>query len=214
MPKSRYIIIKQMTSARTHWDTIYTTKNHNKVSWHQAQSTISLDWILDITSKNDAILDVGSGVSALADNLLEKNYQHLSLLEISQIAIQTMKKRLENHLDHVHFYHENILTFQTNTQFDLWHDRAVFHFLTNEKDQQTYIQKLKQYLKPNGYFLLSTFAPTGPKQCSELNIVQYDSDKITLLLDTDFKLIKTTSEIHPHPDGSTQDFNYFLLQKT
>jgi hypothetical protein len=67
-----------MTSTRTHWDTIYTTKNHNKVSWHQAQSTISLDWILDITSKNDAILDVGSGVSALAANLLEKNYQHLS----------------------------------------------------------------------------------------------------------------------------------------
>ncbi|OIR24947.1 hypothetical protein BGC33_12240 [Bathymodiolus thermophilus thioautotrophic gill symbiont] len=206
--------MKQMTSAHTYWDTIYTTKNHEKVSWHQSQPTISLDWILNITNQNDAILDVGSGVSTLADNLLEKNYQHLSLLEISPMAIQTMKKRLENHLGQVHFYNENILTFQANTQFNLWHDRAVFHFLTHKKDQQTYLQKLKQHLKADGYFLLATFAPTGPKQCSELDIVRYDSNKITLLLGADFKLIKTTSEIHPHPDGSTQDFNYFLLQKT
>lgn len=202
-----------MTDTRTHWDKVYITKNHDKISWHQAQATISLDWILDITNKDDAIIDVGSGVSVLADNLLAQGYQHLSLLEISPNAMQTMKQRLINYSNRVHFYNENILEFQTNIRFNLWHDRAVFHFLTDKKDQKIYIQKLKQHLKSGAYFLLATFSPTGPKRCSELNIVQYDVDKITQLLGSDFELLKTTSEIHPHPNGTTQNFNYFLLQK-
>jgi 2-polyprenyl-3-methyl-5-hydroxy-6-metoxy-1,4-benzoquinol methylase len=168
---------------------------------------------LAYTNKNANIIDVGSGVSILADNLLDEGYTHLSLLELSPTAIQTTQERLKSYSNRVNFYNENILDFQSNTQFDLWHDRAVFHFLTNEKDQQTYLNKLNQYLKPQGYFLLATFAPTGPKQCSDLNIVQYDTDKIVPLLGNNFTLIKTTSETHPHPNGSTQDFNYFLFQK-
>lgn len=207
------IIIKHMTDIRTHWDTIYTTKDHDKVGWHQAQSTISLDWILHIAGKDDAIIDVGSGVSVLADNLLEQGYQNLSLLEISPSAVQTTTERLMDYSNYVHFYNENILEFQTDVRFYLWHDRAVFHFLTDEKQQRTYIDKLKQYLKSGGYFLLATFAPTGPRQCSELNIVKYDVDKITQLLGANFELLKTISETHPHPNGTTQDFNYFLLQK-
>lgn len=202
-----------MTDIRTHWDTLYTNKNHDEMSWHQVQATISLDWILNTVSKDAAIIDVGSGVSVLADNLLKQGYLDLSLLEISLSAIQTMKKRLMDYSDCVHFYNENILEFQTDIQFDLWHDRAVFHFLTNKKDQQTYMEKLKQHLKSGGYFLLSTFAPTNQKQCSGLDIVQYDVGKITQLLDVDFELVKTTGETHPHPNGGTQNFNYFLLQK-
>jgi 2-polyprenyl-3-methyl-5-hydroxy-6-metoxy-1,4-benzoquinol methylase len=202
-----------MTNMISHWDKVYQSKDHNQVSWHQTHSTISFEWILKHTQKNDSIIDVGSGVSILADNLLDEGYTHLSLLELSPTAIQTTKDRLKAHTSKVNFYNENILNFQSDTQFDLWHDRAVFHFLTNEKDQKTYLNKLDQYLKPQGYFLLATFAPTGPKQCSELDIVQYDKDKITQLLGDDFTLIQTTSETHPHPNGSTQDFNYFLLQK-
>lgn len=202
-----------MSKATKHWEKIYQTKDHAKLSWSQTQASISLDWILDYTNKKDTIIDVGAGVSVLIDNLLDKSYEHLSLLELSSSAIQTVKNRLKNHLERVTFYNENILNFQSDTKFNLWHDRAVFHFLTDAKDQQTYIQKLKQHLKPDGYFLLTTFAPTGPKQCCELDIIQYDSDKITQLLGVGFKLIKTTSETHPHPNGGTQDFNYFLFQK-
>lgn len=201
-----------MTDTRTHWDTLYTTKDHNKISWHQEQSTVSLNWILKYANKDDIIIDVGAGVSVLVDNLLAQGYRQLSLLEISTKAIQTMKIRLKNHLDCVQFYNENILDFQTITRFDFWHDRAVFHFLTNENEQQTYITKLKQHLNSGGYFLLATFAPTGQKQCSGLDIVQYDVDKITQLLGDDFELIEATNETHPHPNGSTQDFNYFLLK--
>ena len=202
-----------MKNMLSHWDKVYKNKDHNQVSWHQSHSTISFKWILKYTQKTDSIIDIGSGISILADNLLDEGYTHLSLLELSPTAIQTTKDRLKAHTSKVNFYNENILNFQSDTQFYLWHDRAVFHFLTDEKDQQTYINKLNQYLKPQGYFLLATFAPTGPKQCSELDIVQYDKDKITQLLGDDFTLIQTTSETHPHPNGSTQDFNYFLLQK-
>ncbi|SMM98508.1 SAM-dependent methyltransferases [uncultured Candidatus Thioglobus sp.] len=202
-----------MSDTLKHWDAIYQNKNHKTLSWHQTQATISLDWILDFSDKNSAIIDVGAGVSVLVDNLLAQGYDNLSLLEISPAAIQIVQKRLKNHAEKIDFYNQNILDFQTDSKFDLWHDRAVFHFLTNSKDQQIYLSKLKQYLKKDGYFLLSTFAPTGPKQCSELNIVQYDTNKITQLLSNDFKLVKTSHEKHPHPNGKTQDFNYFLLQK-
>ena len=201
-----------MTDTLSHWDKVYQSKNHTQVSWHQNHATVSFDWIINNTDKDDAIIDVGSGVSILADNLLDKGYTDLSLLELSPTAIKTTQERLKAHTGKVSFYNENILNFQSDTQFDLWHDRAVFHFLTNKKDQKTYIEKLSQYLKSQGYFLLATFAPTGPKQCSELDIVQYDKDKITQLLGEGFRLIKTTSETHPHPNGSTQDFNYFLFQ--
>ncbi len=201
-----------MADIRAHWNALHQNKNHNEVSWHQVRSTISLDWILDVVDKDATIIDVGCGVSVLADNLLAQGYQHLSLLEISLSAIEVMKIRLADCLEQVHFYNDNILDLQIQSRFDLWHDRAVFHFLTDEKDQKTYIEKLKQHLKSDGYFLLSTFSPTGPKQCSDLNIVQYDTDKITRLLGADFELIKTTHETHPHPNGTTQDFNYFLFQ--
>ncbi len=202
-----------MTDTLSHWDKVYQSKDHTQVSWHQDHATLSFDWILKYTQKNDAIIDVGAGVSILADNLLDEGYADLSLLELSPTAIKATQERLKAHTAKVSFYNKNILNFQPDTQFDLWHDRAVFHFLTNKKDQKTYIEKLSQYLKSQGYFLLATFAPTGPKQCSELDIVQYDKDKITQLLGEGFRLIKTTSETHPHPNGSTQDFNYFLFQK-
>ena len=202
-----------MIDTLKHWDKVYQSKDHTQVSWHQDHATVSFDWIINIADKDDAIIDIGSGVSILADNLLDEGYTNLSLLELSPTAIHATQERLKNQADKVSFYNENILNFQTNTQFDLWHDRAVFHFLTNKQDQKTYINKLNQYLKSQGYFLLVTFAPTGPKQCSELDIVQYDKAKITQRLGEEFKLIKTTFETHPHPNGSTQDFNYFLFQK-
>ncbi len=202
-----------MTDTLSHWDKVYQDKDHTQVSWHQDHATISFDWILDCTQKNDAIIDVGAGVSILVDNLLDEGYNNISLLELSPTAIKTTRERLTNYSNKVSFYNENILDFHSDAQFDLWHDRAVFHFLTDKKDQKTYINKLDQYLKPYGYFLLATFAPTGPKECSELNIEQYDTDKITCLLGDGFSLIKTTAESHPHPNGSMQDFNYFLFQK-
>lgn len=203
-----------MTDTFKHWDKIYKSQKTTQVSWHQEHSTISLKWLLQIADKNDAIIDIGSGVSVLADNLLEAGFVHLSLLEISTTAMQISKDRLKNKPNQPIFYNENILDFATKQRFDVWHDRAVFHFLTNKKDQQTYRQKLNQYLKIGGYFLLATFSPQGPKFCSKLKVVQYNLDKIMQLLGENFQLIKTASEQHPHPNGEMQNFNYFLFMKS
>jgi trans-aconitate methyltransferase len=166
-----------------------------------------------VIQPNDAIIDVGCGVSVLADNLLDKGFSDLSLLELSSIALKATQKRLVSNLNKVSFYHQNILDFSTKKYFKLWHDRAVFHFLTDPNDQKTYIQKLNDYLQKDGFFLLATFALDGPKQCSELDIVQYDEKKISRLLSKNFKLIKTVTESHVKPNGGVQKFNYFLLQK-
>ncbi len=202
-----------MTDTFSHWDDVYKTKNHTQVSWHQEHSTISFDWIMESTKPNDAIIDVGCGVSILADNLLNEGYTDITLLELSTTALDTAKQRLNSHTEKLKFFNENVLDFDTTHTFQLWHDRAVFHFLTKLEDQETYLQKLNQYLKKDGLFLLATFSPDGPKECSELEIVQYDKNKITKLLGSGFSLIKTINEKHPHPNGSIQSFNYFLFQK-
>ena len=201
-----------MSDRFEHWDSVYQEKDYTQVSWYQVHSTLSFDWIVANTKPDDAIIDVGCGVSVLADDLLDRGYQHLSLLELSSTAIESLKQRLASQLDKLAFYNINILDFNTKDRYQLWHDRAVFHFLTDKNEQDIYLQKLRAYLKPGGYFLLATFAPDGPKQCSELDIVQYDTRKITQRLGEDFKLIQTANEKHPHPNGSVQSFNYFLLQ--
>jgi 2-polyprenyl-3-methyl-5-hydroxy-6-metoxy-1,4-benzoquinol methylase len=202
-----------MTDNFSHWDKVYKTKDHAQVSWHQEHSTISFDWILEFVNKDNAIIDVGCGVSILADNLLAKGFSKISLLELSTTALETLKIRLNKSSDKLNFYNENILDFQPNNTFKLWHDRAVFHFLTSSKDQRTYLQKLNQYLQKDGLFLLATFSPDGPKECSELDIVQYDQAKISKLLGDSFDFIKMVNEKHPHPNGSIQSFNYFLFRK-
>lgn len=202
-----------MSDKFKHWDQVYQTKDHKQVSWHQTHATLSLAWILEHTQPSDAIIDVGCGVSILADELLEKGYQNLSLLELSSSALDTLKARLAQYPNQPTFYNVNILEFEPEDGYDLWHDRAVFHFLTKPDERQLYLHKLKQYLKPKGYFLLATFAPDGPTQCSELDIEQYDVAKISVLLGEDFQLIKTSNEQHPHPNGSMQSFNYFLFQR-
>ena len=135
------------------------------------------------------------------------------MLELSKNAIKAIQKRLTPEKDKVSFYNQNILKFSSKKQFKLWHDRAVFHFLTNPDDQQTCIQKLDDYLQKDGFFLLANFSQDGPTQFSELEVVQYDEKKITQLLNQSFKLIKTTTESLPHPNGDTQEFNFFYCKK-
>jgi len=202
-----------MTDSSSHWNKVYTTKKHDQIGWHQDHPTISLDWIMQYTRQSDTIIDVGCGVSLLADNLLAEGYSDLSLLELSKNAIKAIQKRLTPEKDKVSFYNQNILKFSSKKQFKLWHDRAVFHFLTNPDDQQTCIQKLDDYLQKDGFFLLANFSQDGPTQFSELEVVQYDEKKITQLLNQSFKLIKTTTESLPHPNGDNQEFNFFYCKK-
>jgi ubiquinone/menaquinone biosynthesis C-methylase UbiE len=134
------------------------------------------------------------------------------LLELSSNALEVVKNRLKT-IKSIKYYNQNILNFQSETYFDLWHDRAVFHFLTTPEEQDAYLNKLNKFLKKGGFFLLATFALEGPKQCSNLDIVNYDVEKIKTLIPKNFKLHKSMGENHPHPNGSKQKFNYFLFEK-
>ena len=202
-----------MTDSLKHWDKVYNNKVHSQLSWHQDESTISLSWITDYANKTDHIIDIGSGISILADNLIDNGYQYLSLLEISPTAIKVTKDRLGNKAKNVTFYNKNVLDFSPDKMYTLWHDRAVFHFLTDTNEQQIYIDKLNKYISPRGYFILATFSKTGPSECSDLKIIQYDEETISRMLSDNFILINSTSENHPRPNGETQSFNYFCFQK-
>ena len=198
---------------QNHWEQIYKSRDHAQISWHQRRSTTSLDWILEHTEPSEAIIDVGSGVSVLMDNLIEAGYSNLSAVELSKSAVIATQKRLGNNASLPKFYVQNILDFEGNQRFDLWHDRAVFHFLTVQSEQKNYIKKLNTYLAKGGYFLLATFAPEGPSSCSSLDVMRYDEMALSTLLGEDFRLIKTSHEGHTTPSGKIQKFNYFLLQK-
>ena len=209
-PRSKF---RSSPSLQNHWELVYNSKNHAQVSWHQKHSTTSLDWILEHTKPSQDIIDVGSGVSILTDNLIEAGYSNLSAVELSESAIIATQKRLGSKESLVRFYCQNILDFETDQRFDLWHDRALFHFLTCESEQKKYINTLNAHLEIGGYFLLATFAPDGPTICSNLDVASYDKKTISALLADDFRMIKTASEDHNTPTGKLQKFNYFLLQK-
>ena len=198
---------------QNHWEEIYKSRDHAQVSWHQTHPITSLEWILEHTEPSQAIIDVGSGVSVLMDNLIEAGYSNLSAVELSKSAVIATQKRLGSNASLPKFYVLNILDFENNQRFDLWHDRAVFHFLTVESEQKNYIKKLNMCLAKGGYFLLATFAPEGPSSCSSLDVMRYDEMALSTLLGDDFRLIKTSHEDHTTPNGKMQTFNYFLLQK-
>lgn len=204
---------KPSPNLQDHWESLYKAKNHSQISWHQNRTTMSLDWIIEHTNQNDEIIDVGSGVSILIDNLIEVGYSNLSAVELSESAIGVTQRRLGSKQSLVEFYCQNILDFETVQRFDLWHDRAVFHFLTRESEKKKYIRKLNTHLKTGGYFLLATFALDGPSICSNLDVAPYDEKTISALLADDFRMIKAASEDHITPTGKLQKFNYFLVQK-
>lgn len=194
-----------------HWQDKYQTDSFNKVSWYQKEPTLSLNLIKKYANPNDSILDAGAGASYLVDNLLANNFQNITLLDISQTALDITKNRINN--NKVKFIAQDILEFSANNKYNLWHDRAVFHFVKNEKNQQKYLDIVFNALTKNGIFILATFDPKGPKECSNLEVSPYNLDKLNNILNNRFKLLETKQETHMTPKNKEQLFNYFILQK-
>lgn len=157
----------------------------------------------------DAIIDVGGGASVLVDRLCDAAYTNISVLDISGSALEHARARLKHQAGKVHWYEQDITCFKPSRRFALWHDRAVFHFLTERKDRERYIDVLRQALEPCGHIIIMTFAIDGPSKCSGLDIVQYDWDKLSSELGPGFKLIETGHEAHHTPAGGQQKFAFF-----
>lgn len=199
-----------MSDRKTHWEKIYSDKSPLEVSWYQKQPILSLQIIHNIKLAFDApIIDIGGGASTLVDCLCEEGYTHIGVLDISKKALAHAQKRLGDKANGVEWYEEDITLFRPPHQFSLWHDRAVFHFLTDESDRSKYLDVLKAALKPNGHLVIAAFAIGGPTQCSGLDIVQYDAEKLMAELGEDFELIEVANELHKTPANKEQKFTYF-----
>ena len=164
---------------KSHWESIYENKMPTEVSWYQTEPAVSLELIASTGIGNKSkIIDVGGGASVLVDKLLSQGFGDLTVLDISLKAMDYAKKRLCDRANTVKWIEADVTEFEFSGKYDLWHDRAVFHFLTDEDDRKKYVRNLKRVLNPGGYVIIAAFAIGGPTKCSGLNIVQYNSEKI------------------------------------
>lgn len=199
---------------KTHWDNIYRDKSPLEVSWYQKEPALSLQLIDHSGVSNEAaIIDIGGGASLLVDRLIQRGFSHLAVLDISSIALNHARERLGPIAQQVEWFESDITTFEAPHPFDLWHDRAVFHFLTKLADRKRYVTVLKQTLKPGGHLILAAFAIGGPTKCSGLDVVQYDARKLLQELGQGFTLAEQLSETHITPSNQEQLFAYFRFIK-
>ncbi len=200
------------TDRKAHWELMYAGKPPIEVSWYQKRPELSLRLIKNSgILKNEAIIDVGGGASVLVDHLLGEGFRNLSVLDISGSALALARERLGRQSALVEWHEVDITSFSPPHEYPLWHDRAVFHFLTAPVDRRKYIEALKQAVSCGGHVVLAAFALGGPEKCSGLEIVQYDAPKLQAELGPDFRLAEEAFETHLTPAGSEQKFTYFRL---
>jgi 2-polyprenyl-3-methyl-5-hydroxy-6-metoxy-1,4-benzoquinol methylase len=184
------------------------------VSWYQESPEVSLG-LIEATGidRDSRILDVGGGPSTLVDCLLDRGFENISVLDISDAAISHARTRLGARSEHVSWAREDVTTFRAEEPIDVWHDRAVLHFLTKKRDRELYVRSLTESLATTGHAIIATFALDGPEKCSGLEVVRYGPRKITALLGENFQLLETLHETHLTPGKVRQRFTYFRLQR-
>jgi hypothetical protein len=212
--KNQYKRIPHSNPARSHWDSVYERKSPGEVSWFQPSPVISLELIRAVgVGYLDAIIDVGGGASTLVDHLLERGFGNITVLDISKAAIDTNHTRLGSQARRVTWVVGDVLEFQPDRSFELWHDRACFHFMTSETQRKKYVRSLELSVVAGGACIIAAFAPDGPRRCSGRDIVRYDADRLLEELGPKWQLERQVHENHRTPAGSTQSFNYFLLRR-
>lgn len=197
---------------KQHWDEVYVQKAEEAVSWFQSRPGISLD-IIAVAGlrKSDAIIDVGGGASRLADGLLAEGYSDVTVLDIAAAALQKDRDRLGTNADKVRWIAADITAWKPPRRYRLWHDRAVFHFLTEAADRLAYRHALEAALRPGGTAIIASFAPDGPERCSGLLVQRYSPDTLAAELGPAFRLLERREEDHTTPAGKLQHFQYSVF---
>lgn len=199
-----------MTSGRKdHWEQVYRNKGEDETSWFQPKPETSLALIQATGEPAEAsFIDVGGGASRLVDHLLDQGWTNLSVLDISPSALATSQTRLGHRSDTVNWLEADLLEAELPGSWRIWHDRAVFHFLTQAADRARYIEQLRNHLDPGGHLIIATFSPEGPEACSGLPVQRYSSEQLKQALGSDFHLQDSIREDHHTPAGKTQSFVY------
>jgi hypothetical protein len=201
-------------SKKEHWEKVFATKEQNEVSWFQPKPQTSIDFFVENSIPKDAkVIDVGGGDSYLIDNLLEMGYTNLFLLDISENAINKIKNRLGGKVKNVTFIVSDVLDFQSEISFDVWHDRASFHFLTSDEEIATYQNLVSNSVAENGLLFLGSFSESGPLKCSGLEIVQYSEAKFKKIFGSCFAILNCFNENHATPFDTIQNFIFCSLKK-
>ena len=195
---------------RSHWEKIYTTRAPEQVSWYRPHLETSLALIRRAAATPSAsIIDVGGGESTLVDDLLVRGYQNLTILDVSQTAVDVTKKRLGAVAESVNWLVGDIMEVQlAPAAYDVWHDRAVFHFLTAPEQRAAYVRQVATAVRPGGHVIVSTFGPEGPTKCSGLDVVRYEEESLHREFGVRFHLEWSSKELHQTPFGTTQQFLY------
>ena len=195
---------------KTHWEKVYTTHAPESVSWYRAHLETSLALVERAANSHSAsIIDIGGGGSTFVADLLSRGYKNLTVLDVSQTAIEVTKKRMGLAAEQVRWLIGDILEIELEPRaYDLWHDRAVFHFLTTSKQRVAYVRQVTKAVKPGGHVIVSTFGPEGPTKCSGLEVMRYDAESLHDEFGGRFRLVESSKELHQTPFGTTQQFLY------
>jgi 2-polyprenyl-3-methyl-5-hydroxy-6-metoxy-1,4-benzoquinol methylase len=196
--------------AKSHWEKVYRTKAPDAVSWYSAHLARSLALIESASPDRSAsIIDIGGGESTLVDDLLACGYDNLTILDVSQTALDITKARLGEAGERIHWICADVTQADLPAHsFHVWHDRAVFHFLIEPEQRKAYVQLTARAVRPGGHVIVSTFGPEGPTKCSGLDVARYDADSLHGEFGRRFKLVESSKELHKTPSGTTQQFLY------
>jgi 2-polyprenyl-3-methyl-5-hydroxy-6-metoxy-1,4-benzoquinol methylase len=202
------------SSRDAHWENVYRTKGEQEVSWFQETPSTSLELIRSIgATRHSAVIDIGGGASRLVDALVAEGYQAVTVLDLSESALAAAKARLGPTAARVTWIVADVTKWKPIQRYDVWHDRAAFHFLTDPADRSAYVDCLREALHPGGYAIIATFALDGPERCSELPVIRYDAASLGEVLGADFNLIETRRHDHQTPMGGTQRFQFSVFRR-
>ena len=202
------------TDLRAHWENVYTTKGAVEGSWFQETPTPSLELIALVgATRQSAIIDIGGGASRLVDHLVSEGYEDLTVLDLSAAALAAAKTRIGEAVLHVHWLTADATTWEPSRTYDVWHDRAAFHFLISSADQAAYVARLRRALRYGGHVIIGTFALDGPATCSGLPVARHDAGSLGKALGVEFVLVDTRRHEHTTPSGATQRFQFSTFRR-
>ncbi len=203
-----------MVDRRQHWESVYRSKTADQVSWFQPHAASSMRLIHDAARADAHVIDVGGGASVLVDDLLDAGYRNLTVLDLAEAALAASRARLGARAQAVQWLAADITRADLPAaRYDVWHDRAVFHFLTDPDDRARYVEQVMRSVKPGGHVIIAAFGPDGPLQCSGLDVVRYAPDALHAEFGAPFRLLGHETEIHFTPTGKEQEFVYCYCRR-
>ena len=199
---------------KTHWEEVYRTTAADDLGWYQAHPTMSLNLIESTgVQKTRSLIDVGGGDSTLVDHLLDQGFEHLTVLDISSTALERAKARLGDHAYRVTWIEGDVTDFRSSKKYDVWHDRAVFHFLTDAEDRTRYLESMNRVVSAQGHVIIATFGYAAPPICSGLPIARYSPQFLAAAVGKGYELVESIEQLHRTPGGKKQPFIYCRFTK-